>query len=296
MPDTASPSSLETPVLSPESPARPLRISHSQLASWNRCRLQWWLGYVEKWTPRKIKSVLEVGTLGHDWLRKHYLGTLDIKEELSKITFVIDDAEKDENRITTVALASNLITKYVNYYAPVADADWEVLEVEKHFEIPLKTPWGTPFILEGYVDLIIRLYGKIWVVDHKLTSRFWTPIQAMMDSQTPIYAASLRHLGVDVFGLIINQLNTYPYKKYDEVPPEKLFKREESHRTVNEMDNIMLELYKQVEDIAANREKIRRNLSKDCDRCFFQDPCQLNLKGIPLAHVMSDDFVKKGRG
>jgi hypothetical protein len=118
-----------------------------------------------------------------------------------------------------------------------------------------------------------------------------------MDSQMPMYCAALRATGRDVFGIIINMVNTYDYKKPQEQTPDKLFRREKTYRTAHELDSVLFHVGLSVErkweaQTNPNWTPIR-SLNKDCDRCAFQEPCLFEIKGIDAAPILRAKYAKK---
>lgn len=281
-----------------------LRLSHSQLAKWDRCRFRWNIQYVEGWKATRTKPYLEIGKLVHRFLQIYYLHLmapdlyppLDLRSESQKAILELQEMRvfDIEKGIQSVKVAVFLVDKYIKH-APDFDAEIRILAVEKHFEIPLSTPKGREFLLQGYIDVLFgwRKSDRLGIMDHKTSTRFITPMAADMDDQQPVYAAALRTLDLPISDIIFNCLNTYEYKKMDEVEPEKLFKRISTYRTDVELDNFLLELGAKVDDLYENRHNIYRNLKKDCESCEFQEPCLLALKGIPILDVLeSGDFVR----
>jgi PD-(D/E)XK nuclease superfamily protein len=275
-----------------------LRLSHSQLAVWDRCRFLWKIRYVDHWKSTKTKPYLQVGKFVHTFLEKHYLHLmaptlyppLDLKAESQELFKSIQYSQDPESGVKSIRLAVFLTKKYIEEYSINADDGWRILAVEKHFEIPFVTSRENHFLLQGYIDLIIEWNERIWIVDHKTGERFWTTLAADMDSQMPTYAGALRSgLGADkfnVWGIMFNMIKTYDYKDLDAQPPEKIFQRIKTYRTPLELDNFMANMFEQVDFLYANKDQIYRNLSKDCEKCLFQEPCQMNLKGIPLVDAL----------
>jgi len=100
------------------------------------------------------------------------------------------------------------------------------------------------------------------------------------------------HLGIDIFGLMYNMINTYDYKN----PPssDKLFLRKRTYRTPQELDSIMHEIGATVDDMIENQDNPIRNLNRDCSWCEFQDPCLMSMKGMDIEPLMEDVFEQKG--
>lgn len=268
-----------------------LTISHSQLGVWNKCRFAYHLSYVQGWTKKSKEKYFARGGEIHDILAEHYKGDPDALKKW------MQGALASNLDYELVDQISWLMGRYFNDYAPYEDRDIEVVEVEKEFTIDLETPEGRTVTLHGFVDLVKKVNGKLWLVDHKTSgsAKFWSENEIVMDSQLPTYMGLLNRHGYDIFGCEFNFLNTYEYKKRNEVGPDKLFKRARTYRTEIEVDNILLEFGKACDDILNNRDKVRRSLSKDCSRCQFFDPCHLSLKGMNIEELMPASFKIKGQ-
>jgi hypothetical protein len=151
--------------------------------------------------------------------------------------------------------------------------------------------------LQGYVDLRVLSRGVQWIWDHKFAQQFWFPAEVQMDSQQPFYAAAFT-FGADteVFGTIINQLKTYQYKDTSKVSPEQVFRREPEFHTREKLANTLVEVGKAVDDMLdfqASGKSPRRFMSRNCSRCWFQQPCWLGLQGHNMQQLLAIDFVKK---
>jgi len=268
-----------------------LTLSHSQLGVWNKCRMAYHLSYVQGWTKKDKEKYFQRGGEIHDILAEHYKGDPDALKKW------VQNALSSNLDYELVDQISWLMGRYFNDYAPYEDRDIEVLEVEKEFTIDVETPKGRIVTLHGFVDLVKKVNGKLWLVDHKTSgsAKFWTENEIVMDSQLPTYMGLMNRHGYNIFGCEFNFLNTYEYKKRNEVSPEKLFRRARTYRTEIEVDNILLEFGKAADDILDNRDNVRRSLSKDCSRCQFFDPCHLSLKGMKIEELLPAGFKLKGQ-
>jgi len=262
--------------------------------------MAWNLSYVGKWEQKKKPQSLQMGSLVHDLLDDYYQGQIDgerdsLSRHRNKLTTLSQDLE-DSEALQNLSFAGGLIHRYITEYALYEDAQYRPVASEQHYEVGMTTPEGRDYIFELYFDVLFedRANGKLWMVDHKThKSNKWTPTQIMMDPQLPSYAMALRELlDIPIFGMTYNMLNTYDYKKPP--PVEKLFLRESTYRTPEELDNITLEIGHAVDDILENKDKVRRTLQRDCDRCRFQEPCLMGLKGMDMNLILEDNFKQKG--
>jgi hypothetical protein len=277
-------------------------VSFSQIMAWDRCGFAWYLSYREGWTPREKKLNMVLGTLGHEDLKVWY-GTHD--REAVQQTFIrhyAEYADGGDDYVKLLAEEAWLVLRYIDDFAPANDHGLITLAVEEHFVIPLWTPEGHKFYLQGYVDwrgMVADSSGQYqWLGDHKFTNKnFYSPVEAMMDPQLPTYAAARAWHGDQVIGVFLNMLNTYDYKKKDQVVPEQLFKREQVYLNSQQKDSILHEVGRAVDEMLAIGYlpvAPRRRLRRDCRMCKFQEPCLLSLRGVPIENVLAADFVKRG--
>lgn len=280
-------------------------FSPSQLGTWNRCHFSWYLNYDQKWATTETKSYFIEGNIVHDLLM-HYYKNLPLTDHDSCVRIVkqrvgeyLRQAGQDTAKVNLISNMARVTKQYLEDFARVEDTKWEILDAEKHVNILLKTPKGREFYLEGYIDILARekSTGRIYVWDHKTVGRgrFWTENQLLLDSQTPTYVAALQAVNVPVYGIIINQINKHEYK--DPVMLDQLFRRKPIYPTAQELQGRLLQIGQAVDENIDCRESgiFRKFMSKDCDGCFYLDPCLTNLKApeIPLDSIMAVEFVKK---
>ena len=283
-----------------------IKISHSQLQTFDRCKFAWHLNYERGIVPVETKPYLDLGSYIHKLLQAYYEAVktgqshkeaYEAVKELGALRIQSAGNNLDALEIATKGL--HLVRRYVFDFAQYHDRGWTILGVEHHFEIPFVSPGGIDFLLEGYVDLVYqRPDGKIWIVDHKTANgkqNFYTDIQILMDPQLPIYVAGLRQEGKDIFGITYNLMNTYDYKDFNDVDHEKLFKRMDTYRIPKELDNQVRQLGYAIDEREALRTTNirRRSLRRDCDRCAYQEPCLLDMKGIDVTPVLEANYKLK---
>lgn len=283
------------------------KFSYSQLMTFDRCHFSWYLNYVEEWAPAETKSYFIEGNLVHELLMIYYknLPLMDhyaaLKLVKQKIHQWHAQVSNDMAKLGYVTLAARVVKRYIEDFSVHEDEKWEFLDAEKHFEIPLTTPKGRDFILEGYIDILARekATNRVWIWDHKTVGqgKFWSEAELLMDSQMPTYVAALQETGIPIFGVIVNQLNKHEYKKLQDDVPEKLFKRKPIYHTAEELVTRLQEFGKIVDEAleCKGTGDFRRSLKKDCSGCFFQDPCLMSLKEptVPVGNFLQSEFVKK---
>jgi CRISPR/Cas system-associated exonuclease Cas4 (RecB family) len=266
-------------------------FSYSQVQEWLRCEYRWYLGYRRGWRSDRNTRALSTGTKVHEGLEVYY-GNENSKEAVEAwIKSEIEDAEAEELELLNRAL---YILQIYTDHAPKFDAGRVVVGTEMRLTVPFKTPQGRNYWFQGYVDLLDKVKTDHSVVDHKTTSTgFWSPQDAKMDPQTVLYAAGFREQGFKVKSTIINQLNTYPYKKMREVPVEKLFARMEITRSDAEMDSVIRQFGKAVDAIVDRFSTPIRALQKACSSCQFNEICYLKNQKVPVGPTLNAKFTKR---
>jgi len=276
-------------------------ISPSQMQVWDRCENQWKFNYRWGYIPVRTKDYFQVGTFVHALLAVHYKARMEGRrdtwdEVLAYANNDVDFGSMDTNEITSWKRAVRIVQRYLAEYAPVHD-NFRILDVERHFIVPMQSPGGIEYKLQGYFDLLIELDGRMYLFDHKTVgqSRFWTNAEAEMDPQMTLYQLGLNTQGYNIHATMINQLNTYDYKEFNAVPVEKLYKRLDTYRTPAQIENMSLEVGKVIDEIVKSLEtdSYRKSLRKDCKSCPYREPCLLELKGIDVTNYMAATFRTK---
>lgn len=281
------------------------QFSYSQVGVWNRCHFSWFLNYHEKWAPIETKSYFVEGSVGHDLFMIYYknIALASHRDCISLVKTRVGEylraAGSDPDKLKIVSTIARVVKGYLEDFAPAEDRKWDILDAEKEFLIPLKSPKGRTFNLEGKIDILARdkSTGRIYVWDHKFIGRgrFYSQSQLVMDNQTPTYIAALQLMGIPVFGAIMNQLNKHDYK--EPATEEQLYRRASIYHTESELKMRLYELGQLVDELEDCKETgiYRRSLGRDCADCFFQDPCVLLMKApeITVDQAMGTDFIKK---
>ena len=283
------------------------KFSYSQLQTWDRCHFSWYLNYHEKWATTETKSYFVEGNVGHDLLMIYYknIGLTDhascVRLVKQKVMQYHNAAANDQEKLEIVTKIARVTKRYLEEFAINDPLKWEFLDAEKHFEIPLRTPKGREYLLEGYIDILAREKntGRIWLWDHKFVGRsssFWSEAELTMDSQLPTYVGALQSMNVPIFGAMVNMLNKWKYAKPVDDVPENLFKRKPVLHSDKELASRLIETGKIVDEIldACDTGNFRKSLKKDCNDCFYADPCLMSVKepNEPIVSFMGN-FVQK---
>lgn len=269
-------------------------VSFSQLQTLDRCKLQWSFKYIHKFDTTKRRTRMDIGTMGHEMLFDWYTTGVDHSEEY--VTNKLKDwGSLDAEQIKAINLAAAMFRLYVSEFSPLVDRELDTRGLEYHFEVPMQTPLGRSYVLQGYIDrMSVDRRGHLWVEDYKWTSRFWSQGELQMDPQLTFYAGALAYLGFDVHGTMITQVNTYDYTAKSRAIKtiDELFKRELIYRSPVEISTVMFEVGHLVDELlelqeAEGKTFYPRSLRRECGKmCDFYEPCSLGLKGIDPALFM----------
>lgn len=239
--------------------------SWTEISTYRQCPHKHDLQYNGRWKTAKNSLPLDTGILWHEILDMHYSG---IKETGSPYVEQIIDklnahgAKDDEQRIGPTCL-----WMYHAYrdWCRKEDAKWaEIVEVETAFEVPLL---DTGILLTGRIDLVVRAWRHLWVVDHKAVKTIPTDRELDLDDQTPLYIWAMRQAGYDVRGAILS------FSRYQQLKRpmtlEERFRRESIYRADDELDSVVRDA---AATVMAAREDQRRERHPDTMMCKWRCP------------------------
>ena len=177
----------------------PVVITHSDIASYLRCRRAWAWGFVQdEKKPERPVGAAALGTRVHSGLEAYYKSGDDPVEEhdrLAKaaITYLeTTDAPgwEIDQLYTEMIIGRNCIISHQDWLAASgADAEFEVVDVEQKLEAPIL---GGRVILRGRVDIRFRSMNDnmIYTNDWKTSSAQGSVREGFERSyQSPIYIA-----------------------------------------------------------------------------------------------------------
>ena len=103
---------------------------------------------------------------------------------------------------TTIDFVKALLTGYLDKY--YGQDKFEVIAVEEPIEIPIP---GTKHFIVGTLDMIVRIKGKLWVLDHKTYKQFADTQTLELDYQMSAYCYLVwKKYGEYPAGAIYNQI------------------------------------------------------------------------------------------
>jgi hypothetical protein len=187
-------------------------VSHSEVDQYLLCRRKHYYGYVLGLTAADTSAALATGTAGHAVLAVFYQAILDgedfaAAEQLAEEALKQIYAEGYTDREDRAKLVDILFDPTYGYFAQefLVRQGWEILAVEKEFNLEYDEGKGYPFV----VDLIARdPQGLMVVIDHKFQYDFFSENEVDLLPQIPKYIAALRGLGYRITYGAYNQLRT----------------------------------------------------------------------------------------
>lgn len=195
-------------------------ISYSELSTFSDCRQKHFWSYRMGLSPKGLQAPLDFGSCAHKALEAYYTmedwrkAIADWKDS-KLVTYVEnalpqDESEDDEGfeleGVNVGSIAEQVeavVERYILKWEQ-EDSHWEILEVERRFEISIP---HTDYTLVGVWDLIVKdREGRIWLVDHKFPVNSFRDDEALeLDAQIGIYQWAAKEQGYDTVGFIYNQ-------------------------------------------------------------------------------------------
>ena len=249
-------------------------VSYSQLRSLTRCRWQWGVRYLKRLYSKEQKDYLDVGKLVHNALAQLYgLGEINWEVLRSEFTGNLKPEILEESKRMVAAYLANNEVEFPG----------QILGVEFPFQVRL------PFdiILVGWIDLITKVDGKLWLWDHKTSSKMTKQITHPERDQLSLYGWGLMRLGAPIGGFGVSRLTTAKKPTFARLSEE-----------VNDADLQMrsknfLASCKALPSESVIMTDLPRSFQLDCSyRCDYKELCALDLygKGVELNRLIAEEF------
>jgi len=276
------------------------RISNSEAACWLTCKRKYFYEFDLNLEPKVVGQALGRGVLLHDVLALYYER---LKAGVSHNVAVVDARARLQTFMAslpmeTVMEVDRLLQGYWNYYQ--GDKDWEILEVEKSYDLPLTEEYEYALRL----DLLVRVRstGAIVLVDHKTTYDFWSADDLDLNPQFPKYIGSLRANGVAVDYALLNQIRTRSIKNPD---ANDLFRRVDYRPSRQKVANAIREQVIVNQEIVKHRSlpiEVRGNMAtrvlnkQICKYCDMKPLCMSEYDGGEIKHMVDNDYKQRTYG
>lgn len=263
--------------------ARTHLVSFSELDTYRQCRHKHDLAYKERWTPEETAPALARGTLFHSVMEAHYRalhagGVGLAPDHPSPIHSALDVIVKTDN--VDAELVEWIYRGYVAHYG--FDPEWEIIDVERKIEAWLPTDRGgrSAIKMKGKIDLVVRIKGELWVVDHKTCKNLPKGRETDLDDQMALYLYLLRREGLPVRGAIMNYCRTEKLKTREMAPDER-WKRVLTFRPDRELEIIAAEARELMAEAYRRKGDGPRSPNPDTCRwrCPYLEACLFGRKG-----------------
>jgi hypothetical protein len=185
-----------------------MNIDTTQIQTWQACPMKYYLQFIcgLKKVEEGITDIdLRFGSSVHKCLEVYYKGKGITNEQIEEVwKGFIDLPESYEEKSKTRENGIKLCTDYTQLYEG-RDKDWEILGVEKLVRIPIG---DDTYVVK--LDLIIKVNGNVYAVEHKTTSRISPTYFAKFTPNTQISAqtAAVSQEFGECSGVIINALES----------------------------------------------------------------------------------------
>lgn len=174
-----------------------LKFSATQIDTFLSCRKKYWYSRVLNIQPVERADALDFGSAVHHGLAYVFNALRNIPDcqkenvrqyALNEVHLYADEyCMNDENRCKALAL----LDSYIDLYFDDDKAAYEVLDVEKYFESPMKEHPGCDVCTHGYFDAIVKSKstGNVYVMEHKTTGMMGDDYvdHSHFDTQVMIY-------------------------------------------------------------------------------------------------------------
>lgn len=181
--------------------------SHNALKVAQRCMKKWYYSYIEKLEVAEERPYLAAGSRLHSRLESLYGEEFDTEDLTAHEEDIIRRyTEKwDDHEWDVVAVEPEFLMAY-------NALDGSIVHVDHLEEFSCEIPGIILVIIKP--DLLIRVGGKLWVVDHKTTATIpdaWNPYN-MTDFQHLIYLAAVQkaYPQETMGGFMFNYVRTKP--------------------------------------------------------------------------------------
>ena len=176
-----------------------IKISHSKLSDFNKCKRFYKYRYLDQLIPKKTKSALQFGSIFHEAVEALYQG-VSIERIQERIKQTIDALDKsffeqkdcDDLEWCAVVLKSAIQAWKKRFYDEDKKQNVEIVELEqKHSKIPVKNPLNgrrSKFRFSFISDMLVKINGQLWLVEYKTATQFGNNYIDRLDIDSQISA------------------------------------------------------------------------------------------------------------
>lgn len=242
-----------------------MKVSHTMLSTWRRCRYKFYLSYVEN--LRSVSSPGQSkGKLGHIALGTWYKTKKRDDEKAIKAAWDVYALDLDIKDETVFADTEAALRRYFEW-ARKKDR-WTIITAEYEFNVAI----GDGHILMGYIDGVVEYQGQMWLLENKFQKIIDTS-SIDLDVQVSTYMIGAYLSGYKPIGVIYNIVRMGDNKKAVEEPVV----RKLLYRNPAGLNAKIQEIHDQAEEVQTFLDEggaIYRNETKDCHwDCPFYSVC-----------------------
>lgn len=273
-----------------------MRVSHSQMSTFQKCEMRFYFEYILKITPVAKPEALQRGIDGHMMMEVALKAKAEGKtyeEAIAAIEPLLLELMKDDSP------ALHVYRHVLAFLDEVYREEWEPVFVEEDFMFELEPElW---FLIKP--DVIFRWTkgprkGQLFMLDFKFTGQYWTELQLAVDKQLVKYAhyvsliigEKIRHIGLVMLNTRAKTgatgKNLYLMKWLPNSPKKML-------RVANDT----ITLANRVQDAKENWVMEEYTYSNDtfgCKMCpFGEDICPMSMMGQPIERTVAALYVPK---
>lgn len=277
--------------------------SHSEIETFTECERKHYYRYGKKLESITSSDAMARGSIIHQVLAIYYqarkVGNTHQDAMESALTdfnlifdtFTLFDPDKMRRDVL------NLLYWYWEVYG---DENIVIHEVEVEYNVQLTDGFVLPVVL----DLIAEIpgYPGVGLIDHKVTTDFYSVDKVDMQPQLPRYLAACMELGIHIDYLMYNQIRSRAFK--NEPDFRERYLRTPVPITTGRMVNTMREHLVAAGRImrykAAGLERWEQQIIRNpaaCQYCFFKDLCDSDLNERGDSKLVEENFYvhRKGR-
>lgn len=247
-----------------------IRISHTQISSFLRCRRRWY--YSRYLKPKVVPDYIEVGSLFHEVLQEFY----NTKPEDRDIVGIL------ERKVGGIALESEVEKKLRSLVRVYEDTYGKDEQWMSHTEIEWVAE-GDGFTFVFKPDLIVVHDGRLVLVEHKTTSKdpqSYAYDLEDYDGQGIRYLAGFHALGMPIREII-----------YNVVSPGKCYRH-----LVQHSDGAIAYAWKEIEEVVNEIRNMTRPLLSWgvwCVSCPYKLLCQAERLGGEITDAEIDYYFDR---
>jgi len=229
--------------------------------------------------PKAQSDALDKGKLIHNALAQLYgLGEIDWEVLRSEFTGNLRPEILEESKRVVAAYLAN---DEVEFPGQIVGA-----------EFPFQVRFPFDIILVGWIDIITKVDGKIWLWDHKTSGRMTKGITPPEREQLSLYAWGLMRLGAPIGGFGVNRITTAKKSIFAR------FSEETSEADLISRSKNFVANCKSLPPENISMTDLPRSFQRDCSWCDYKNICALDLhgRGVDLNRAIVEDFVFSAPG